>query len=417
MLEYYFKSPTRMRQLRRGPMGEHIDDLAAEFQRHGYCIQAATLLLRLVGRFSQFARMAGIETAGEIDEALIDRFFKEELAKEGLYQGAPAAMGHMLELLRRKGVIERPQPAFSEGPNGVLLSEYDDHMTNVRGLAANTREGYLLEARRLCAWFQDRHGGRPLKALAGRDVLEFISVYRERHPDRKSVSEACQGIRAFIKYLHGKGITRSDLSRVVPRVPRYRLSGIPRHLPWEQVRALIDGIDATTPSEMRNKAILLLVAALGLRNGEIRMMQLEHIDWKRGLLKIPLTKSGKERILPLPHEVGAALADYILHGRPVSNYRFVFLHNIAPYGPISSGSALNTVLVNHLVQIGIDPPRASVHMLRHSLATRMVNIGVPIKDIADILGHSSIDTTAIYTKVDLSNLRTVALPFPGEASS
>ena len=375
------------------------------------------LLLRLVGRFSHFAQMAGIKTAGEFNEALIDRFVKEELASEGLYQGAPAAMDHMLELLRRKGVLKRPRPAVSEGPNGMLVSEYDDYLANVRGLAANTRKGYLLEARRLCAWFQDQYGGRPLKALVGSDVLEFITTYKERHPDRSYRTEACQRIRVFLRYIHGKGITRSDLSRTVPRVPRYRLSTIPRHLPWEQVRALVDGIDATTPSKMRNKAILLLVAALGLRNGEIRMIQLDHIDWKRGLLKIPLTKSGKERILPLPREVGAAVADYILHGRPVSNYRFVFLHNMAPYGPIGSGSALNTVLVNHLVQIGIDPPRASVHMLRHSLATRMVNIGVPIKDIADILGHSSIETTAIYTKVDISNLKAVALPFPGEASS
>jgi integrase len=167
---------------------------------------------------------------------------------------------------------------------------------------------------------------------------------------------------------------------------------------------------------MRDKALLLLMALLGMRSSEVRRLQFQHLAWRSAEVHLPATKSRRERRLPLPQEAGAALADYVLHGRPPLNVPYVFLRHTAPLGPIAGAHTLSAVVRKHLRRAAIDVSSGGAHMLRHSLATQMVNTGVPIKEIADVLGHESIDTTAIYTKVDLTNLAAVALPFPGSAT-
>jgi len=167
---------------------------------------------------------------------------------------------------------------------------------------------------------------------------------------------------------------------------------------------------------MRDRAILLLIAGLGLRSQEVRTLEPGHIDWRRGELRLPRTKSRRERVLPLPQEIGAAVADYLLHGRPPLDIPCVFVRHRAPQGPLESGGSVAGIIRRHLKRAGIDAPSRGSRLLRHSLATRMVNAGVPIKEIADVLGHVSIDTTAIYTKVDVRSLAGVALPFPGGES-
>jgi site-specific recombinase XerD len=214
----------------------------------------------------------------------------------------------------------------------------------------------------------------------------------------------------LLRYLGTAGVLAPGLERTVPRVQRWRLSTIPRHLPWEQVQQLIDAVDVTRPAGMRDRAILLLMATLGLRGGEVIRLELKHIDWLAGEVRLPRTKSLRERVLPIPHDLGAALADYVLYSRPALDVPQVFLRDRAPMGPLRSAGAVGAIVAQHLGAAGLAKSRAA-HLLRHSLATRMVNSGVPIKTIADVLGHACIDTTAIYTKVDLTRLRTAALPF------
>ena len=219
-----------------------------------------------------------------------------------------------------------------------------------------------------------------------------------------------------MRYLRWAEIVETDLSRVVPKVPRPRLDTVPHHLPWEKVRALIDSVDATTPDGMRDKAVLLLLAGIGLRNGEVRTLEVGDVAWHAGELRVARTKTRRERVLPLPHKVGAALAEYLLHGRPPVDIPQIFVRHRAPIGPYKSSAGIGKIISKHVQRTGIAAPSRGAHLLRHSLATRMVNVGVPIKTIADLLGHTSINTTAIYTKVDVNTLTTVALPFPGGAS-
>ncbi len=201
----------------------------------------------------------------------------------------------------------------------------------------------------------------------------------------------------------------------MPRTTRRRLDRVPRHLPWAQVERLIDSVDLTQPNGRRDRSLLLLIATLGLRNKEVRSLTLTDVRWREGAIHLPRTKTGRARVMPLPKVLGEALADYVLHERPPLAVPQLFLRHKAPAGPLTTSGAVAGIVRRHLKRARIASDHCGAHLLRHSLATRMVNVGVPIKEIADVLGHASINTTAIYTKVDTTHLAAVALPFP-EAS-
>lgn len=410
MLDFYFVSKGRRLQLERGPIGPYLDGLAGEMQRESYARNSARRLLSISGQFSYFAGLVGA-AAKEVDETLAERFFAQAFVGD---QQAANAIRKLLDYLRRQGVVA-PRPVPPPLPFASIVDGFDIYMRDVRGLAPTTRAGGVSNARVLLDWLVARHGDQALERLAGRDVLEFITNQLDRGGSRSWRAHACSQARGFLGYLHASGAIATDVARAVPKVATPRLASLPRGLPWKQVRALIDGVDTSHPDGIRDKAILLLLATLGLRSCEVRSLELGDIKWRSGEIRIPRTKTRRERVLPLLAEVGTALADYVLHGRPVVLVPQVFLR----HGPRSGSMKPNTIvwiLRRHLDRAGIQVPRRGAHMLRHSLATRMVNAGVPIKSVADVLGHASIDTTAIYTKVDVTRLATVALPFPGGAA-
>lgn len=409
MLDFYFVSKVRRLQLQRGPVGSCLDGLAGELQRESYAADTARRLLSIAGQFSHFAGLVGVATQ-DIDEALAQRFLAQAFVDNGQ---APNAIQKLLDYLRRQGVIAPLAPA--KLPFASVLDEFDRYMRDVRGLALATRKSCGSNARALVDWLATRYGDQALVRLAGIDVLEFITDQLDRGGSRSWRAHVCSQARGFLGYLYASGTIATDVARAVPKVSTPRLASLPRGLPWEQVRALIDGVDTSHPDGMRDKAILLLLATLGLRGCEVRSLELGDILWRSGEIRIPCTKTRRERVLPLLAEVGTALADYVLHGRPVLPVPQVFLR----HGPGPGSMQPNTIIWivrRHLQRTGIRVARGGTHMLRHSLATRMVNAGVPIKSIADVLGHASIDTTAIYTKVDTTTLATVALPFPGGAA-
>ncbi len=416
MLDYFFRSPTRLRQLRRGPLGEHLDGLAAELRRHGYTMSTARRILPIAGRFSRFLEAVGVANVAAIDEALTARFVAEELGSEGLYHGAGRVMACLLAYLHGQGIAARTPVPKQEGPHDALLEEYDEHLRTVRGLAASTRYNYRKGALRFLAWLDGHRVGTPLAELVGSDVLAFVLDCVET-PNGRSRDLLANQLRSFLRYLRWNGTVQEHLDRVVPSVRRYRLATLPRHLPWTQVRAVIDSVDTTQSEGMRDKAILLMLAGLGLRNHEVRHLECGDIVWRKAQVRVRRSKGSKERILPLPEEVGVAVADYLLHGRPLLEIPQVFVRHRAPQGPFSTTTAVAAVVASHLkrARIPVTTAGRGAHLLRHSLATRMVNEGVRIKDIADILGHSSIDTTAVYAKVDIAGLAEVALPFIGGA--
>ena len=416
MLEHFYESIWHLQHLRQKPLSEHIDGLAARLNGLGFTRGSGQRYLWLTGKFNDFARATGINTSDQIDERLIERFLEEELPSHGLFKDARPAMHHLWEYLCKEGMAPRQAATLSNGPFDTVLRNYDQYLSNVRGLVPTSCFQYLRHARQFLNWFQSHCGDKPLERVNGVDILEFISEFAGRHPSGAWRNNLCSLTRVFLRYLRCEGTIASDLDRAVPKLPRWRLASIPRHLPWEQVHELIESVDISRSIGLRDKAVLLLIATLGLRNQDVRSLQLGDIVWRSAEIRLRKTKTRRERVLPLPGMVGAAISDYLLHGRPRLSFPQVFLRHRAPLGPITSTHGIGDIVDKHLLRTGIQSSCRGAHLLRHSLATRMVNQAVPIKEIADMLGHASIDTTAIYTKVNTNNLKAVALPFPGGES-
>jgi len=411
MLEYFFEQSSRVSQLRRGPLAAHLDGLARELHSKGYRLSSAKKILSIAGQFNIFARLKGITNAAKVDDNFAQRFIKEALAYMGKFESAVCAVQHMMEYLHRNGIIPTPDKAISQDSGEELLNRYGEHLVQVRGFAKITRYGCLCGARKFLRWYRARCSGRALDDLRGSDVLNFIIEALEQSRTIVWKKRFCSDTRSFLRYLRWEEIISRNLDRVVPHMPNWRLASIPRHLPWEKVRELIDSVHSDTAEGKCDKAILLLLATLGLRSHEVNGLRLHHIAWKSSEIHLPSTKGLRERVLPLTNEVGEALKDYIMNGRPQSDRPEIFLKHFVPCGPYIKAGSISQIVRRRLLQARIDAPSAGAHMLRHSLATRMINAGVSVFSIADLLGHASINTTAIYTKVDTSHLASVALPF------
>lgn len=262
------------------------------------------------------------------------------------------------------------------------------------------------------AWFRERHTGRSLAEFSGEDVLAF-AAHLTQSGATSTKSGSLSYSRTFFRYLHGQGILQNDLARFVPHVAFWHLATIPKHLAWAEVRAVIDAIDLTEPTGRRDRALMLVLATTGLRSQEVRLLELHDIRWRTGELHIRRTKSRREHIVPLLAEAGRALAEYVLHGRPENSGPVVFLRHVPPIAPLPHSSSLAAIVRRRLLRCGLRPPRAGAHLFRHSLATRLVQQSQSVKEIADLLGHRSIDTTAIYVKVAVPQLAMIALPFVG----
>jgi integrase len=216
-----------------------------------------------------------------------------------------------------------------------------------------------------------------------------------------------------LHYVRYRGDIQHNLAAAVPTVANWSMSAIPRAIPPDLVRRLLASINRHTAMGLRDYAIILLLARLGLRAGEIAGIDLEDIDWNAGLLHFR-RKGGERAILPLPTDVGTAIAAYLRHGRPRnSNCRRVFLRSRAPIRGLKDCVAISCIVQHNLKRAGIKAPTQGAHQFRHGLATDMLRHGASLGEIGEVLGHRSPETTKIYTKVDLDVLRPLALPWPG----
>jgi site-specific recombinase XerD len=218
--------------------------------------------------------------------------------------------------------------------------------------------------------------------------------------------------RSFLRYLYYRGLVATDLSLAVPKVAGWSLSTLPKHLAAEQVRQVLRHCDRSTPLGRRNYAILLLLARLGLRAGEVVHLNLEDLDWENARIQV-CGKGGKWVQLPLPADVARAIARYLHHDRPRCACRRVFLRDYAPIGGFQRSIAIAKIVACALAKAGIVSARKGAHLLRHSLATDMLRKGASLDEIGEVLRHKSPDSTAIYAKVDLNALKALAWPWPG----
>jgi site-specific recombinase XerD len=410
MLELYYKYPQVLRRLRSGGLGDEMDRIAAYLFEHGYRRGSAKVYLSRLGRFSDHVPHAA--RAAPIEQVVIDGFVGE-FATETPRIAARTA----IELARRVAPERFSIRSTKPDPHGPLLDAYLDHLRHVRGLEPKTCEGRLLAARRILAWHDARAPGQPLAVMASEHVLAVVEHLLALSSNPYTRTSTTSYVRAFLRFLHWSGLNGQDLAKFVPRTSCYRLAHLPPHLAWDDVRGAIDAIEVATPVDVRDRAIVLLVATTGLRNKELRSLELQDIHWRKAEVVVRRTKAKRDRVVPLLQEAGEALAEYVLHARPKSDSPRVFLQHIPPVRPIDNSSVISRIVRSRLERSGLELPHvAGAHLVRHSLATQLVRQRRPINEVADLLGHRSVDTTAIYVKVAVPQLADVALPFPGGAA-
>lgn len=420
MLERYIKSAGTLWRYRIGPFGNYIDALAAEFHENGYSPHTARILLRNISHLSHYLFWRGIGHVEDLRPEHVEAFFKEHLPhcscegpNSGTFPAAPSAVDHIINYLGAQGVLQGfgPVEVPPDSVAGILI-RYDKYLEKIRGMSQKSRNLHRRDIKRFLDARYNRLGDLKLAELTAAEVLNYVreSLATPYSSATKSVILNC--LRRFLRFLCWERIQGCDLSRAVPSVRRWKLATVPKHLPAEQVRVLLNNPRSDTPIGQRDRAILMLLAMLGLRAGEVTALKLDHVHWREGRLTVPRAKMARQRSLPLPPQVAEALCLYLQHGRPKTRSRTIFLRRHAPVKPLSS-SQVGTIVRTHMFQAGIkEPPAMGSHVLRHSLATCLVNEGVPLKQIADILGHVNIVSTSIYAKVDVRRLSEVPFPFP-----
>jgi len=410
MLDLYFKYRRVMARFRGGALGDEIDRIAADLSQIGYKHDSAKLYLARIARFGDYAIRCGCSKSTPISPQIVDRYLRARPTLSARW-AAQVAIGHAARCFPER-FARRVQ---KHDPDSPLLSAYLQHLRVVRGLHPKTCEGLTLIARRMLAWRKRHLAGRSLSALVARHVLAMTHDLLSACRSDASRSSTTAYMRSFLRYLHWADLNRRDLSHFVPRTPCWRQTRLPPRLAWEDVRRAIDAIESTTPSGVRDRAMLLLLATTGLRNRELRQLELEDIRWRTGQLVLHRTKGHRDRVVPLLEEAGAALAEYVLHARPRTTERRVFLSHLPPVRAFSCSGTVSRIVRIRLQRAGIPIRKGGAHLLRHSLATRLVEERRPIKEVADLLGHRNIDTTSFYVKVAVPQLADVALPFPGGA--
>lgn len=293
-----------------------------------------------------------------------------------------------------------------------ILQAYDRHLRRVVGLSPKTCHDRWrdLSAFLKSARIKQR---RDIAALTPTDLVNYLTE-RSRHFAPASLRNIASSLRHFLRFARQQAWIRQDLDLSVPKIACGPRNDLPVFLSRPQLASLLASWDRATPEGSRDLAIGLCLAKLGLRAGEVAALRLEDIDWRQGTLRINQSKTGSPAQLPLRPEVGAAVANYLRNGRPVCRERHIFLAT-ADARPMSS-RAISQVIRRALERCQIAVPRPGAHLLRHTLASHLVQNGASLKEVADLLRHRDLNSTAVYAHVDLPNLATLAQPWPTEVS-
>lgn len=294
-----------------------------------------------------------------------------------------------------------------------VLAAFDEHLRRIRGVCPGTRRNY---GRYADAFLRTVFADGPVVVaeIHVRDVVDFVAAATHRYQPR-TVELAASALRSFFRFLRAEGLRGDRLEDAVPMVP-HRPAGLVRHLDPARFGQLIASLDVGSPRGLRDRAIILCMARLGLRAGEVVALRLDDVDWRNATVRVRARKTGHGALLPLTSEVGKALAGYLQYGRPDTEVRALFvLHRLRVGAPIST-SIVGRAVDNALRRAEVDAPVRGANLLRHSLATDLLAHGAGLHEIADLLGHSSLATTRIYAAVDIGALREIALPWP-QASS
>ena len=398
--------PKLLERLRVGPLAQYFDPYLARIEAEGFSPSSVPCQAYAITRLSKWLQQKRIPLR-DVDGATVQMFLDRDPGV--VHHPESATIHRLVAILREIGVL-KPESALPLTSAQECVREYRQYLVLQRGLSVASLPNYLSYVEQ---FLQEKFAERELRF----DVLRALDVttYMKSHVAKLSPGRAkllVTALRSFLRYLLHQGRITVDLSRCVLPVACWSFSEIPKSLPPGVVEQVLAQYDRKTPIGRRNYAILLLLARLGLRAGEVVTLNLEDLDWDCGLIKIR-RKGSRWTQLPLPADVGAALAEYLRSDRPTSSSRRVFLRHCAPARGFTGTITVSSIVRRTLIRAGVDSARTGAHVLRHTLAVELLRNGASLDEIGDVLGHSSPNTTAIYAKVDLMALRSIALPWPG----
>jgi integrase/recombinase XerD len=410
MLAQYFKSPSHVQMLLSRPGGPLLEDFSKFLKRFGYARSSGYTRLTGASHFLCWADEEGITLPlGELALAGFSAHLARCQCREFSHLSALGAVrGARLFLMHQGSVGPRPTGfvALESSLGSGLFPAFCQWMRLQRG----TRDITLcLQGNALRNLFE--HIGNDASQLDTRYLRQFV-LEQSKKKGWAAAKLCTTALRNLVRYLTAEGKCPAALIDAIPKLAHWRLSALPQYLHMDEVERVIESCDAAISCGQRDRAIVLLLARLGLRAGDICQLRIGDIDWKSATITVK-GKNGRETQLPLTQEVGQAIVDYLQHGRPDTEVDTVFVRKHAPLQSFSDPSTVSTIVKKAMRRAGVNcPGRGAAHVLRHSVATSMLGQGASLQDIAAVLRHKSIATTQIYSKVDIAALRQVVQPWP-----
>ena len=409
MLSEFFSDSARMFAIHEGPSGPLLEDFAGYLFRSGYSKISARRHIRSAEHIVHWAIRNGLSVDG-LDGPALERFDRHlcRCRCGRFYCGARGEIvtGARLFLTNLHGAEGAVRLAKAIAAEPELLESFCQWMRDQRGSADGTLSNYARPIRELI-----RLIGEDPSKLTARLLRQFV-MDRSQQVGWAAANHCTTGLRMFLRFLIAAGRCSAELLGAIPKLAHWRLSSLPRVLAPADVERIIASCDVSSPTGMRDRAILLLLARLGLRAGDIVQLRLRDIDWKEATIQV-CGKGRRQTQLPLSQEVGHAIVDYLQRGRPATCNDQLFLRSRAPFRGLRSHCAVSVLADRAICRAGVaKPARGAAHLLRHSVASSMLRQGASLQEIADLLRHRSVETTQIYAKVDVTSLQQIAQPWP-----
>jgi integrase/recombinase XerD len=413
MLEQYFLKPQTIDRIRANWLAEPIERYVTLLHDRDYAARNVFRRVPLLLRFGAYAQSRGakvwsdlpLHVQGFVDDWMRGRIpnWRTERARKSVVNAVRGPIEQMVRLLL---------PDFAGSERGRLfpfteqVPGFVSHLRDERGLQPKTLLIYRHCLRRLQDYLTEIKVSS-LEELSPTILSAFVTKCSEGW-GTSMLSSVCAVLRVFLRYLFREKLVPQELSQCIDGPRKYRLSTIPRSISWTEVERMLATVDRRTVVGKRDYVILLLLVTYGLRGREVAALTLDDIDWERDRLKVPERKAGHSTAYPLSPIVGQAIIDYLKHGRPQKSDRHIFYRVAAPWKPMTDGG-VSTRASYYLRKAGVPVPRPGSHTLRHTCVQRLIDAHFPLKTIGDYVGHASPESTAIYAKVSIENLREVAL--------
>jgi len=412
---FAFLHPVPAAWLRDSALAPHIPAYWQRLVLRGYADHTARIYLYGVAHFARWMRLRQI-TASSLTEGTVHQFVSEHLPHctcptpvRRCVHEVRAALRHLLVALDEAGVLRKSKRLTAVD---VELRRFDEYMDQARGLARGTRLQRLKVVR---AFLQQTRGARARVLTCPRpgELRRFIELQLQRWCPA-SAKVLAGTLRSYLRYRATLGDPVGHLLPVIASPANWRLATLPQTLSPQEVRQLLSAFPQGLPSGHRAFAMVRCLVDLGLRASEVTGLDLDDIDWAAGTLRLAKNKSRRVDVLPLPQTTGRAIATYLRVERPPTASRRVFVRHVAPIDEPIGPEVVRKAVRDAYRRSGL--PYTRVHILRHSLASRLLATGGTLKEVADVLRHRALDTSLIYTKVDMARLSAVAMPWPGGAT-